>query len=280
MWKVKSLFVLALVLILSGCATQQKGMRSSVVDYLYPQDNRTVKPSIPQLSLPLKVAIAFVPEQSAYGRGHDFNNAQISAPVLSEVLKLNLLEQVAASFNGIEYIDKIEIIPSAYLRPQGSFTNLKQIKTMYDVDVIALVSYDQIQFSSQNKLSLSYWTLVGAYFIEGDENDTSTLIDTVVYDIDSQKMLFRAPGQSQINNTSTAINLPVQQRTDSEAGFNIATENMITNLKQQLDTFEDKIKANPQQYQVTQVAGYQGGAVNIFVLMLLAFCSVIRKWFN
>ncbi len=48
---------------------------------------------------------------------------------------------------------------------------------MYDIDVIALVSYDQVQFTDGSFLSLTYWTIVGAYVVAGEKNDTSTMLD-------------------------------------------------------------------------------------------------------
>lgn len=40
------------------------------------------------------------------------------------------------------------------------------------MDVVALVSRDQVQFTDQGLLSLTHWTLVGAYIVPGERNDT------------------------------------------------------------------------------------------------------------
>ena len=39
------------------------------------------------------------------------------------------------------------------------------------------MSYDQVQNSFHNNRSLAYWTIVGAYFVRGDRNETHTLLD-------------------------------------------------------------------------------------------------------
>lgn len=88
-------FIVLCVIMLSGCAVfnSQKitHNKSSVVDYLYPkQANRTVKPTIPRLNLPLKVGIAFVPDKSS--------NYQ---SITSE--KTELLEKVASHFKKYPY---------------------------------------------------------------------------------------------------------------------------------------------------------------------------------
>ena len=60
---------------------------------------------------------------------------------------------------------------------------------MFGIDVIALVSYDIVQFTGEGLSSISYWTLVGAYAVRGEKNDTHTMIDAAVYDIASRKHL-------------------------------------------------------------------------------------------
>ncbi|NIQ95366.1 MAG: rhombotarget lipoprotein, partial [Desulfuromonadales bacterium] len=69
---------------------------------------------------------------------------------------------IAADFRRHDFIGRIELIPAPYLRPGGSFANLDQIRTMYGVDAMALLSYDQVQYTDEDLLSLTYWTIVGA----------------------------------------------------------------------------------------------------------------------
>ena len=56
---------------------------------------------------------------------------------------------MAAKFHGLPYVKSIDLIPTTYLRPNGGFENLDQVKSMFGVDVIALVAYDQIQFTHE-----------------------------------------------------------------------------------------------------------------------------------
>lgn len=254
------LLILATAISLSGCAGQQSRTKSSVIDYLYPNKSEiVVQPSIPVLHIPIKVGIAFVPDQQSGTRGRNMWSGFMRAGALTEANKASLLKKAADHFSAYEFVSDIEIIPSAYLTPGGSFQNLEQIKTMYGIDVIALVSYDQVQFTDEDMLSLTYWTLVGAYIFSGEKNDTSTMIDIVVYDINSKKMLFRAPGTSNIKGTSTPINLSEQLRKDSLISFENATDDAIKNLDIQLELFRDKIKKSPEKVKVIQSKGYSGG---------------------
>jgi len=232
---------------LTGCVTTLNHHNSSVVTYLYPNQTEPIETShIPVLSLPLKVGIAFVPE-------FDMNRN------LTERDKLDLMNEVSKHFKQYAFVKSIAIIPSAYLRPQGSFSNLNQIRTMFGIDVIALISYDQSQFTDQGVASISYWTLLGAYVVSGERNDTHTMVDAAVYHIKSRKMLFRAPGISHIKGKATPVNLSEQLRVDTMKGFQEASLNLVTNLDEQLELFKEKTKESPEDFQVVHKPGYTGG---------------------
>ncbi|MBC8212675.1 MAG: rhombotarget lipoprotein [Gammaproteobacteria bacterium] len=279
------LSIIILLTLLSACAVHQTRTKSSVVDYLYPKTDTIVQPSVPVLKIPVSVGIAFVPEQGVRtnqpGLWPGLGNSGIT-----ESQKNELLEKVAENFRKYEFVGSIEVIPSAYLTAEGSFSNLEQIKTMYNIDVIALVSYDQVQFTDEGLLSLTYWTVVGAYVVNGEKNDTSTMLDTVVMDINSRKMLFRAPGTSDIKGSSTLINLSEKLRIDRLSGFAEATDKMIVNLDEQLASFKEKIKAKPEQVKITYSPGYSGSGgggggilsmTDISALLLLLLLSSHRK---
>jgi len=270
-------------LLLAGClATTSARNSTSVVDYLYPNVREpVVSPSIPVLKLPARVGIAFVPggdSRSVAGRA-PFRPSQ--GFVLTEAKKIAVMQDVANHFRKVSFVGNIEIIPSAYLSPRGSFANLDQLRTMYGVDVIVLVSYDQTQFTDEGLLSLAYWTIVGAYIVKGQKNDTHTMLDAVVYDIPSRKMLFRAPGISLVKGSATLVNLSEQLRVDSEAGFNKATAAMIANLDGELVTFQEKVKQRPEEYRVVRTSsgsGRGGGMLDLVTLALLAVLGGGYLW--
>lgn len=226
---------------------------SSVVAYLYPGKENPLPPQgIPVLHLPLKVGVAFVP--SGDGR-----NGYARSDGLGEVQKTLLMQRVADEFKGRDYIQSIELIPSSYLRPGGGFANLNQVRNLLGVDVVALIAYDQMQFTNENILSLSYWTIVGAYIFKGNKNDTQTLMEAAVYDIPSQHLLFRAPGTSQVQAGVAAVYVDQNLRADSARSFDLATTELIKNLKTQLDGFRERVKNSTAGVQVVKSPGYTGG---------------------
>ena len=280
--KTTPLITLILVTFLSGCAGLQIRTKSSVVDYLYPEGSETmVEPSIPVLSIPLKVGIAFVPGKPDRSSGKRLWTDAVGGGAFTEANKAELLEKIADNFRQYKFVSEIEVIPSVYLTAGGGFSNLEQIRTMYGIDIIALVSYDQVQFTDEGWLSFTYWTIIGAYIISGEKNDTSTMLDTAVLDIQSKKMLFRAPGTSNIKGSATPINLNVELRADSMKSFEEAADNMIANLDKQLSSFRAKIKKNPEKVKITYSGGYSGGGYSgggifgvIELLLMFLFVAI------
>jgi len=263
-WRI--LAVVGAMVFLAGCATQAR-YYSSAVDYLYPGKIDPVEqPSVPVMTIPIKVGIAFVPDNTGAQQRTVWQSIlpgqskQSDPLVLIEKQKIELMQLVADHFRQYPYIGAIEIIPSAYLTHGGSFANLDQIRTMYGIDAIALLAYDQVQFTDEGAASFLYWTVVGAYLVPGEKNSTQTMMDAVVYDIKSRKMLFRAPGVSQVKGRSTPANLSEELRLDSSKGFQTAADDMIKNLDLQLTVFKDKIKQSPEEYKVVHRPGYTGGA--------------------
>ncbi|MBM3855345.1 MAG: rhombotarget lipoprotein [Verrucomicrobia bacterium] len=267
-------------LFLAGCAAMvPRGPRkseksSSVVEFLYPrQTEPLITPGIPVLKLPLRVGLAFVP--SSGGRG-----GYSTAGDFSEKQKSALLQRVAEEFKANAFIQSIDVIPATYLRAGGGFENLDQVRGLLGLDVVALVAFDQIQFTQENKLSLAYWTIVGAYLFKGNKNDTHTLLEAVVYDIPSRKLLFRAPGASQMLDTSTMVEVRERLRQASANGFDKATDDLIANLKVQLDSFRERVKSAPAGQQVARIEhrpGYRsGGGLDAWFAGGLAVLALTR----
>jgi rhombotail lipoprotein len=247
----KATSVLIACLLLCGCASwfghgSREGVSSSLVDYLYPDGGEPAKPPAvtPNLELPLAVGIAFVPSQGQ--------------AALTEAERMALLGRVKTHFQGRDYIREIAVIPEAYMRSGRGFQSLEQVARLYNLDVIALVSYDQVAHTDERTSSFLYWTIVGAYVVKGNENDVSTFVDTAVFDVPTRKLLFRAPGVSEITSSTTLVDLDADRRATQQKGFDQAMANMTVNLDQELDAFKERILTD-QSVRVTRSAGYSGG---------------------
>lgn len=270
--------LLVLVLLLTGCVGPWGNRRhheaTSVVQFLYPnKDLPFIQPQIPTLRLPLRVGVAFVP--SGHRGGYMPNSG------INEAKKAELMRQVAAQFKGQPFVQSIELIPATYLRPGGGFENLDQLRALMGIDVVALIAYDQTQTSDSTEASLAYWTIVGAYIVEGQRNTTYTLMEAVVYDIASRSLLFRAPGTSAIKNHATLVRNGYELDKASAQGLAEASTQLTTNLAQELELFKVRVKEEPQNYRVEHKPGYTGGGALdgsfAALLALFAAAAVLRS---
>jgi rhombotail lipoprotein len=234
------------ILAAAACGTtRQFQARSSALEYLYPRGVDARPPADVTLRLPVRVGVAFAPARPAYR--DRFTASQKQA----------LLERVAAAFRGRQGIGSVEVIPPGYLTsppappsnppPSGGappagdgFVELDRVKAAFGIDLVALISYDQMQFSETGRSSWAYWTIVGAYVIKGEKNETRTLMDAVVYDVPSRALLFHASGNSTVAAAATPVDVDRVLRQHSEEGFETATSDLIASLGTALAQFQQQ----------------------------------------
>jgi rhombotail lipoprotein len=232
--RIALLCVLPLVLgLAAGCINSLPPTHrvNSALDFLYPQGVTAPAPaSEVVLKLPLRVGLAFAP-----------NRGYVPDPITEEQ-KQKLLGRVAAAFKENKAISHLEVVPTTYLQPGGGFANLDQIRKSLGLDLMVLVSYDQAQFTESTRASWTYLTVVGPLLIEGEKNDTRTVMDAVVYDINSEALLFRAAGESTVNGHSSPLNVAHKRRIYAAEGFDKATESLIDNLHTALAHFDEQAR--------------------------------------
>ena len=221
----------ALVLLLSGCATPETiQRRSSLSAYLGAKATPPAEPPAGpvKLQLPLRLGIAFVPAETGSRQGTMV--AGSAALALDPVQEQALHQQVATLFGQKPWTLSFKTIPALYLKRGGGFEDLDQVARSFGVDVIALVSVDQVQFSSPRWYAWTYWTLVGAYMIKGDKNDTTTVVDAAVYHVPSRTFLFRAGGMGTAKGSSTWSGREDAFRKQSQESLALAMATLSTSL--------------------------------------------------
>lgn len=243
----------------------REGSSSSLVDYLYPDGEipPTVKDQMPYLELPLRIGIAFVPSR---------NQSDLSAAE-----KQNLLEHVAESFRGRPYVESIQTIPDNYMSSANGAQGMRQVAALYGADVMALVSYDQISFSSERDSAVLYWTIVGAFTVKGNSNEVQTMIDTAVFDVKTTQLLFRAPGTHKDQANATLMDTGKDLRKLRAAGFTAAADDMIVNLDTELDGFRAAIEKGERAEVEWRAGSSGGGSLTVSLLFLLLVVALLRE---
>ncbi len=272
--------ILLATILLSGCTSlmqqitdqgMRRGVSSSLVDYLYPKGETPPEfdQTVPKLQLPLRVGIAFVPSHAD------------DSIALTASHKSILLNKIKGAFNEKPFINEIVVIPDTYLRSSRGFDNVDQVARLYALDVMTLVSYDQVVYTDDTKASILYWTIVGAYFINGSRNDINTFVDVAVYDVKSHKLLLRAPGTDEVIAKSALINSSEKLRIARQGSFASAIDNVSDNLEVELNSFKDRIKQD-KTVELTYRPGFSGGGGSIgwLTLMIIACLLTIKHALN
>ncbi len=241
----KNGLMLAAVAVVAGCGSmweQNRTVHYSSSMYSYLNTNETGLASsaaVSPASVPLKVGIVFVPAQYSTTA---IGEPRIPGETLSASDKMNLLRQIGDEFKKSPRVKSVELLPTTYLSPGGGFENLKHIGATFGLDVMVLIAYDQTQQSDEGLVAMSYWTIVGAYVVKGERNDTATLIEAALYDITSERLLLHASGTSTVKGSATPVNLSEELRADSKRSFKEATTNLSSDLKIELEQFNEKVK--------------------------------------
>lgn len=225
---------------LPGCAAVDASSKqrqvASMLSFLYPgKEQPAPAPSnqVAVINVPFRIGVAFVPDNGT----PEFR--------LSEADRLQLAGQVRDAFAGYPFIREIEAVQSLYLQPGGGFENLDRIAALLRLDVIALISYDQVQYAGANKWSFLYWTGLGAYMVEGDQYDVLTAVETAVIDIRSRRMLMHASGTSTVKGEATWVGFAEKSREARTASFGKAVAQMIGSLHGEVKSFRERAPKDP-----------------------------------
>jgi rhombotail lipoprotein len=263
---------------LSGCANlacfsscQRHTQNStSLVEFLYPNGSAPpAQDAQPQLHLPLRVGLAFLPSNGGTEIGPDA--AQKEA----------LLQEIRKRFVSRKFITEIVVIPDYYLQGKRGFEGLQGVQRLYGIDLMALVSYDQVAHEDDNHWSLGYITIVGAYVLKGTRHDVSTLVDLAVVDPATRSLVLRAGGFDTRHGTVALINENRRLRETATEGFNVATQQMIDHFDSALTAFESDVREGKANVKVVSNRGKPsyggGGSIDWLALLFLLPMAAVRR---
>lgn len=253
MRKIIGLLLATLLALTAGCASMDNTTRqrqvASVLAYLFPgTDKAPATPeAVAEIKVPFRIGVAFVP---------DTLDPKFRLP---ENDRMKLATQVGTAFSGYPFIREIVPVPSLYLEPAGGFANLDRVAALLKLDVMALISFDQVQNSGANGWSFLYWTGIGAYAIDGDQYDILTSVETTVFDVKSRQLLMRAGGISNRKGKATMVGFTEEARAARSQGFDEAVKEMIGKLHTEVRAFRERAPKDPH-IRLVLPPGYDAGA--------------------
>jgi rhombotail lipoprotein len=235
---------------------------TSLVEFLYPNGSPPpAQDAQPQLHLPLRVGLAFLPSSGNTLIGPDA--AQKEA----------LMQEIRKRFVSRKFIAEIVVIPDYYLQGRRGFEGLQGVQRLYGIDLMALVSYDQVAHEDDNHWSLGYITIVGAYVLKGTRHDVSTLVDLAVVDPGTRSLVLRAGGFDTRHGSVTLIDENRRLRESTAQGFNAATQQMIDHFDSALTAFESDVREGKANVKVVSNHGKPsfggGGTIDWLALLFL-----------
>lgn len=255
------------VLLLGGCVgmfshgTWRHERSSSLVEYLYPGRTPPAQDEVPVLQLPLTVGIAFLPSVTG------------QAGALDEADKQRILQGIRERFERRRFVREIVPIPDYYLAGQRGFDGLTALQRLYNLDLVALVSYDQVARQDDNELALTYLTIVGSFLFPGTSQDVNTIVDLAVVHPASRSLVLRAAGMDSRKGVSTEVRASSRLRERSVESFHASAERMIDNFDTELLRFEDNVRSGTARVQVSG----GGGAFDWLAIGLLGAVLLGRR---
>jgi rhombotail lipoprotein len=122
--------------------------------------------------------------------------------------------------------------------------------------------------------------------VKGSKQDTATMMDAAVFDIDSKALLFRAAGESTVRKRATGMSEDKVWRKASGQGFDEAVVDLAVNLDDALTEFTKQASSGTvrgrgtPKLSVTASPGYTGGGLGagaagwMEIVALLSLLSV------
>ena len=252
---------------LISCGTQHRSS-SSLVEYLYPDGQLPPENAIPQLRLPLRIGLGFLPRS-----GGD------TGATLDAARREQLLERIRKHFQDRPFVAEISVVPDYYLSQNRGFASLEAVQRLYGLDLLALVSYDQVSHQDDNRWSLGYLTVVGMYMLPGTHQDVSSLIDLAVVDPTTHSLVLRAGGVDTRTGQSRLVDVARDARIEGNRSFTAATDQMIGHLDTALTSFEQDVRSGKARVQVVQRSGAGGGgSCDAFWLIVLLPCALLSAF--
>jgi rhombotail lipoprotein len=237
---ISCLFALGALAAFVSCRPVTTQRQSNLLDYLSSKEAPPAQAEKASLQFPLRLGVVFIPggASKSTDRMMDQESGQVLITQEQEAKLTNILQEHLA---GKPWIADCKVVPSTYLSKGGGFQDLEKTAHMYGLDIMMLVSVNQVQFTNPKWYSWTYVTGVGAYTIKGEKNDTSTFVDGAVFHVPTRTLLFRAGGENTLKGSSTIIQRGEQLRQNSLDGLTLAVRDLCTKLDTASGAFQSEV---------------------------------------
>jgi len=266
----------ALALSCSGCELMWYQHDSNthattpLVQFLYGKEAVPVTDATVELKLPIRVGLSFLPSE---------DTRATAIPTAAQ--RAEILQAIREKFRALPYVTEIVIIPDYYLdgRRGNGFEQMQQLSRMYHLDLYALASYDIVANNTDNKAAFTYLTIVGAFFVHGNDQEIQSMVDLAVIEPRNRQLVLRAGGSSHVKGRSAAVDLEKHENWRVQRGFEEASAALMVNFETELRGFEARVREGTAPIKVVrQAKSGGGGALDPLWLLLMGTFLICSIW--
>lgn len=223
---IRLLWVAVLIFSVQGCAIGPRSTASEdLSQILIPVKDSLVSVDKKPITFPATVGILMVPSRN-------------TLMVPNSTLWLAAAELKKELLKNDSFINGVLIISTSDIRDKIS---LDTIRSMYGVDILAVLSYEQDQRSTRNSFAtLMDLAIIPAFIVPSIKLTTSTVVDGKIVHIPSNAIVFRASGLDERSIFSTpASTQDGQPNEESIRGLATAVSDFGNNVSKILEGLED-----------------------------------------
>ena len=232
----------SLVAGLAGCETVrnpdrkpelvQSARSTPLTEFLYEGQKVPVAEGRAELLLPIRIGLGFIaPTDDSTGK----------VPTLEQ--RQATLDAVRDQLRGLPYVTEVAIVPQYWFgnQPGVGFQKLSALAKQFNFDLIALVSYDQGIYSTQNMRTLGLLTIIGKDFYKVEVDQALTVIDLALVEPRSRELVLRISAGDQFGDTTTVLDDWRSKSYLRRVSFDRANEVFVSKLREELPALKARV---------------------------------------
>jgi rhombotail lipoprotein len=227
---------------LAGCETvrnpddkptlTQKSQSTPLAEFLYAGRKAPDGDGHAELLLPIRVGLGFIaPTDDSTGKVPSLEQRQAT------------LDAVRDQLRALPWVSEVAIVPQYWFGNQAGvgFDKLSTLTTQFKFDLVALVSYDQAMYATQNMRTLGLLTIIGKDFYKVDVDQALTVIDLALVEPRSREVVLRISAGDRFGDSTTLLDDWRSKSYVRRMSFERANELFLAKLREELPALRARV---------------------------------------
>lgn len=226
----------------TGCTTvrdpdskpelKQTTRSTPLAEFLYAGRKVPAEEGRAELLLPIRIGLGFIaPTDDSTGKVPSLEQRQAT------------LDAVREQLHGLPYVSEVAIVPQYWFgnQPGVGFDKLSALATQFRFDLIALVSYDQAMYATQNMRTLGLLTMIGKDFYKVDVDQALTVIDLALVEPRSRELVLRISAGDRFGDSTTLLDDWRSKSYVRRVSFDRAHDVFLEKLREELPALRSRV---------------------------------------